>query len=493
MTTNDTHKTARQDSGSGKKTPGRWARTATRIQNAIVNGWEYWSDGIWRDNRSSVWVNVLKTVNISVSSFLNKDLQGQACALTYRTMLAIVPALALLFAIGRGFGFQNLLQDELMSIFPSQEATVETALRFVDSYLNQSSEGMFVGVGLIFLLWTLISLIGNVENTFNMIWGVRQGRSFWRKITDYTAMFLILPVLMICAAGLSIMLSSTLQQFFHMSFMTPVIAILLDIGSWVFTWLFFGGVFALIPNAKVKFKNALLAGVLTGTAFKVLQWLFATGLLYVTRYNAIYGSFSFVPLLLLWIQLTWMSVLCGTLVCYSSQNIFLYAFSTEIGHISVNYRNRVITGVAALIVQRFVAQRPPLTKTDITQPSEIPPRLVSDVLDSLIETGLFVRVAIDIKEEIFGYQPGVDPGILTLGLLRMRLNSMGRNSFIPNFSKRFPGPVKACDEIEEATAKYGDSFLLKDLPIDSSLVQFTPVVSQQKINIDFNQSTQNIN
>ena len=149
--------------------------------------YRYMVDGVWSDTRRSFKVNVVKTLNLSVRSFFNSDLQMRAGYLTYQTLLAIVPALALVFAIGRGFGFQNILQSQLFNSFPAQKEALSKAFTFVDSYLAQSSEGIFVGIGIVFLLWTLISLIGNVEDCFNTIWGIKQGRSIWRKLTDYSA------------------------------------------------------------------------------------------------------------------------------------------------------------------------------------------------------------------------------------------------------------------------------------------------------------------
>ena len=279
-----------------------------RLKNRAIGFWEYCTHGVWLDSRKKWWISVVKTLNITVKSFLSTDIQSQACAMTYRTMLALVPALALLVAIGRGFGSQAVLTNELYRLFPGHKTAVEQAMVFVDSYLNQASEGIFVGVGIVFLLWTLISLMSNVEDAFNLIWNVKEGRSIWRKITDYTAMFLILPVLMICGSGLSILVSSTINTIFDFSFMTPFITAVFEIGSYVFTWFFFTAVFMLIPNTKVRFYNALIAGVFTGTAFMILQWLFVSGQLYVSKYNAIYGSFSFLPLLLIWMQLVW--VIC---------------------------------------------------------------------------------------------------------------------------------------------------------------------------------------
>ena len=249
----------------------------------VVRLWKYCSSGVWNDTGRGWRTTTVKTLNLSVRSFLDGDLQTQACAMTYRTLLAIVPALALLFAIGRGFGFQNLLQDELYSYFPAQHEVIHQCLGFVDSYLSQASEGVFVGVGLVFLLWTLISLLGNVEDVFNTIWGVKQGRSIWRKITDYTSMLLILPVLMICSGGLSVLISTTLNSIFHFSFMTPIISMILDGASWLLTFLFFTAAYMLIPNAKVKFKNAFIAGVFAGIGFRLLQWIFVTGQMYVAK------------------------------------------------------------------------------------------------------------------------------------------------------------------------------------------------------------------
>ena len=199
-----------------------------RLKANIARLWQYGTVGIWSESSNNLRVKVIKTLNLSVRSFMNADIQSQACAMTYRTVLAIVPALAMLFALGRGFGLQTLIESELYSIFHAQREAISRMLAFVDSYLNQASEGVFVGIGILFLLWTLISLVSSVEDSFNAIWGVKSGRSIWRKVTDYTAMLLILPVLMICAGGLSVLISSTINSVFHFKFLTPLISVLLE-------------------------------------------------------------------------------------------------------------------------------------------------------------------------------------------------------------------------------------------------------------------------
>lgn len=441
----------------------QWQQLSQRFTALSQRALAFWQGGIWSDTRQAWWLSVLKTINISVRSFLDADLQSQACALTYRTALAIVPALAMIFAIGRGFGFQSLLQDELYSIFPGQREAVNHSLTFVDQYLSTSSEGIFVGIGLLFLLWTVIALLSSVETTFNRIWGVKEGRSFWRKISDYTAIMLILPLLMICAGGISIFLSSALQHALAFRFMTPLVTGILEGASWLFTWLFFCGVFLLIPNTKVRFRNAAIAGVIAGTAFKILQWLFVSGQLYVTKYNAIYGSFAFLPLLLIWIQLTWMCVLCGCLLCYSSQNIFMYAFSTQVSNISPDYRKRVTVAVTAVIAKRFNNGQTPLTATELIHLTDVPPRLMGDVLDRLVRAGVLVRVLLDVRQETVGYQPAVETSALTLGLLRRKMGALGRSNFIPGFDSRFASVTAACRTEWDGADAAADTILLTNL------------------------------
>ena len=432
----------------------------------VIRQWKYCSGGVWNDTGRGWRTTTVKTLNLSVRSFLDGDLQTQACAMTYRTLLAIVPALALLFAIGRGFGFQNLLQDELYSYFPAQHEVIHQCLGFVDSYLSQASEGVFVGVGLVFLLWTLISLLGNVEDVFNTIWGVKQGRSIWRKITDYTSMLLILPVLMICSGGLSVLISTTLDSIFHFSFMTPIISMILDGASWLLTFLFFTAAYMLIPNAKVKFKNAFIAGVFAGIGFRLLQWIFVTGQMYVAKYNAIYGSFSFLPLMLIWMQLAWVVTMAGMVICYSSQNIFQFSFNSEINAISIAYKEKVSIAVASVVVRRFVKGLKPVTMHEFTLDYGLPARLISDILIRLELAGIVSRVVLDEKKEEFGFQPGMPTEDISVGLVRKSLRNLGRKDFIPNFAANFPGVEGVFKELHNAMQQTAENMLLRDIEIN---------------------------
>lgn len=437
----------------------------TKIKDKSIAIWEYvWND-VWSDTRDDWRIKLIKTLNLSIKSFLDSDLQSRAAALTYRTILALVPALAILFAIGRGFGFQNLLQTQLFSYLPVQKDALDTVFGFVDSYLAHSSEGIFVGIGVAMLLWTMISLMNNIENSFNSIWGIKHGRSIWRKITDYTAMLLILPVLMICSSGLSIFVSSTLQNIFDFEFMSPIITFSLRCASFLFTWLFFTAMFILIPNTKVKFKNAFIAGIFTGTGFLILQWLFVSGQMSVSKYNAIYGSFSLLPLLLIWMQFTWVIILSGIAICYSSQSIYRFEFSNKINDISDDYRTKITLAIMCVITKHFDKGNKALTLDELTENYDFPPRIAIDIIEKLIDARLIVKVINDDAENEPGLQPALNINRLSVAHVLSVLKNNGETGFVPNFNENFNNINITIDNLERLISTDAQSILIKDLEI----------------------------
>lgn len=435
------------------------------LKDKAVDWYGYLLDGVWRDERPTWQVKIAKTVSLGLRSFMSADLQSQACALTYRTVLAIVPALALLLAIGRGFGLQNLLTEQLYRLFPAQHQVVEQMLVYVDKYLSQSSEGLFVGVGIVFLLWTLVSLLGNVEASFNMLWKVSKGRSMIRKITDYLAILLILPVLMICIAGITVMMSTALKTLLPFDFMNGAITVIIDGVGVVLTWLFFAGAYMLIPNARVKFVNALVSGVFVGSAFQLLQWLFMSGVLYVSKYNAIYGSFSFLPLFLIWLQLVWLFTLLGALMCYAAQNSGQFDYFDDINGMSRQYERSAMIAVAAIVVQRFAKGERALTIGGISSDYSLPIGLVQKCITELHKLDMISYVDADKEHEELRVQPAIDISDLTVGSVVKRMEEYGSHNFIPEFSENYANFEKISKDITDAMVASGNNTMLRDVMI----------------------------
>ena len=418
-----------------------WQRIMGNIRYCICD--------VWEDTRSTWSVKAVKIVNLSVQSFLDRDLQIRAAALTYNTVLAVVPALAMLFAIGRGFGFQNLLQTELFRYFPAQREALESASTYVDNYLSQASQGAFIGIGLVFLLWTLISLMSNVEDTFNHVWGITAKRSLQRKFTDYTALFLLLPVLMVCSAGISIFMSDTVQHVFGDDGLSPLMHRLLAFTPLVISWIVFTAAYYMIPNTKVKFSGALFAGILCGTLFQGVQWLFVTGQMYVSKYNAIYGSFAFLPLLLVWMQLSWLITLAGVVLTYSWQNFENYSHREKAKDISTDYSTQLSIAILSVAASRFKRREPPLSRTELVRDYELPATLADELIDRLTRAGLLNTIAVDNKNSEQGYQPAFDPDDMTVNEALNRLGDVGNTEFIPNADDHFAPLIKRFEQLRE--------------------------------------------
>lgn len=436
-----------------------------RLKQRVLSFYEYCTVYVWRDRRNNWRVNTIKTLNLTISSIFDTDMQSTACAMTYRTVLALVPVLAMVFAICRGFGFESLLTQQLYKFFPSQHEALAQAMRFVDSYLSQASEGVFVGVGIVFLLWTVISLLSSVEASFNKIWNVRQGRTFWRQTTDYMGIMIVLPVLMICSSGITVMLDTALKRFLPFDFMTPALTALFEVLSFLLIVFFFAGSYMLIPNTKVRFKNAFFSGLLTATAYTVLQWLFVTGQMYVSKYNAIYGSFSFLPLLLIWLQLVWLFTYIGAEICYASQNFSRFDYHNLTGHISTSYSLRVTVAVCTVIIQRFEAGEEALTAGGFSRLYCLPLGVVERCYDILMQAGLMVSVDGGNGKPSGVITPTRGMASMTLGQLVGILISYGASDYIDGFDNCFGEVTDRMKQLTEAMVNEGDNMLISSIKI----------------------------
>lgn len=424
---------------------------------------EYCTTGVWSDPRLNFKTRIIKTLNLSISSFFDRGLQNISMALTYSTVLSIVPAFALLVAIGRGFGLQDSMQNALYNAFPSQHRVVDLVMHFVDSYLTSATQGIFVGVGIILLLWTVISLLSQIETAFNAIWGVKQQRAFYQKLTDYIAICLMIPILIICASGVSFFMSDIIQDNINLPFISEGLNILLGFAPLILIWAAFTLSYYLIPNTKVEFKYAAISGALIAVGFDILQLLFLNGQIYVSKYNAIYGSFAFLPLLLVWLQLSWLLLLAGCMLTFSMQNVFTFNLMGDASNVSVRGWHHVALIIMAVVCRRFEKGETPLSDTDLAVQQYLPVKIVADVADKLRKGKLIYDVK--LSGNATGISPAVEISSLSVGEFLRRYDSTGSSDLIPNFKEIYSDFIKTIDPDGKKAYSDFDSILVKDLPV----------------------------
>lgn len=447
-----------------------WIRT---IKYQILRSIRFVSIDMWRVSPSELKQpfrsisSTLQVVYITVRSFIMDDLTSKASSLTYNTVLSIVPMLAVIVGIAKGFGLQTIVHDALLDALPSHGKEINQAFIYVENYLGQVQGELFVGLGLIILLYTVLMLIASIEDTFNLIWQAPHPRPWGRRILDYLGLFILLPILM-TASSLLTLVRSSIEGLINLDsggiIIAPIVEGAMHLIPFIISISLFTGLYMFLPNVKVRFVPALIAGSIAGLAFQIFQALYISGMLWISRYNAIYGSFAVFPLLLLWMQLSWTIVLIGAQLSYAIQNIKSFAFGDASKRISRRYKDFVSIIIMSRITQRFTEQSAtPYQAETLSQECQIPLRLTTNTLARLEEIGLITEINHGRSTESGYYQPAIDTELLTVDYLLDRLDRFGVEDFRIDREQRFlPQWQATLSSRREGTAVTGAT-LLKDL------------------------------
>ncbi len=392
----------------------------------------FFKTGIWQITRGDVsplrylMVNVMKKILLAVRFFTAKRVLTKASALTYSTLLAIVPILAVVFAIARGFGYSKYIEVWFRDALSSQPQTADIIIGFVNSYLVHTKSGIFLGIGLLFMLYTVLMLVSNIEEAFNEVWQVKKSRSVFRTFTDYLAMFFVFPILIVISSGISIFLATVADSMPDFLMLGSAVRTLIDLTPYVLMSLMFIALYIFMPNTKVKLSSVIVPGILAGIAMQGLQFVYIHSQIFLSSYNAIYGSFAALPLFMLWMQISWTICLFGAELCYTNQNLDYYDYDANAGEISHRYRLMLCALLMSRICKRFAEGRKPYSVLELRKETNIPIRFVNDLLYELIDANLLIEVTSDEKGEESRFMPSEDLSNLTLGTMIDRLEARGR-------------------------------------------------------------------
>lgn len=371
-------------------------------------------------------LEVLKKILLAIRFFTTKRVMNDATALTYSTLLAIVPILAVVFAVARGFGYNKYIEIWFRDALRSQPQAADVIVGFVNSYLIHTKSGVFLGVGLLFMLYTVLMLVTNIERTFNDIWHVKKERSIFRTFTDYFAMLFLVPIVLVVTSGISIFLATLTGELPDLFLLTPTIGFLLDISPYVLMSSLFIALYVFMPNTHVRIRTCIVPGIMAGVAMQWLQLVYIHSQMWVSSYNAIYGSFAALPLFMLWVQISWTICLFGAELCYTSQNLDYYDFNTTTAAISHRFQIVIYTMLMGHICRRFEDGRAPYTINELRDKTGIPIRVVNDLMYKLVDAGLLAEISSDEKGEQSRFIPAMSTEQLSLGVMIDRIESLGR-------------------------------------------------------------------
>lgn len=408
---------------------------------------------------------VIKKVLLAVEYFTTKRMMDSAAALTYSTLLAIVPIMAVVFAIARGFGYNKYIETWFREALSSQPQVAEAIIGFVNSYLVHTKSGIFLGIGLLFMLWTVIMLISNIEKAFNDIWQVSTPRSIFRTITDYMAMFLLAPIIIVVTSGISIMMATFANGIGETLIVGPTLRFFLRLLPYIIMSGVFIALYVFMPNTKVKIKSAIIPGILAGVAMQGLQLVYIHSQIWVTGYNAIYGSFAALPLFMLWVQISWTICLFGAELAYTNQNLEKFAFRASTDDLSHRYRLLLSAYLMTLICRRFEEGKKPYTALELKLETNIPIRITHDLLENLTRVHLLSEMTNDEKGTEAVYQPAESTARLSVGMMIDRLEAEGKWKLMPDLQLfKSDELMKAIRQRKDYLQKQRD-ILFKDIPL----------------------------
>lgn len=422
---------------------------------------------IWRITGSELsktqrlFYNIIKTVFLAVRGFDKNQLNIRAAALTYSISFAIVPLIALILAVAKGFGIENTIEHALQESFEAQASLIPVVMNFVKRYLDTMSGGIFLGVGLAILIFSVYNLFAQIETALNDIWQVQKSRSILKQFTMYFSGLLIFPILLAVSSGLAIYVNNILKSTFLFEVFTPLMKIMVSILPYLTSGLLFTLIYLVVPNTKVRFVNALIAGIITGVIFQLFQALYVSGQINLTRYNAIYGGFAAIPLLLLWLNISCLIFLIGAEISYASQNLRNFDYQVDMEHISNRYKRNLTLFVAYIIVKRFQANEPALTEEQIVSQYRLPIRLLNQILTDLSEAKIIAITKTD--KDVNAYLPAMDINQITLKTLDSMLDTNGSEMFLETDSKEMEDFWQKMIDIQAKTDLVKEKILLKDL------------------------------
>lgn len=380
------------------------------------------------DKRQGFLYKQLRIFTLAIKGFNEDNCMLKSTALTYYTLFSIVPIIALAFAIAKGFGYQEVMQQQLLQNFQDQKDVLLQAFVYADKMLNSAKGGVIAGVGVVLLLWSVMSLLGNIENTFNEIWEIKRDRTWTRKITDYLSIMLIAPVFLIISGGLTVGLQSGISSFLPDTFIVSSLTfVLLKLFAFSLIWGMFIFLYMALPNTKVNFKGAAMGAFVAALLFELLEWAYVSSQVGVARFNTIYGSFAALPLFLIWVQYSWFVVMFGAELVFANQNVDHYELENEIVNISDRYKRVIALAIANHVVKNFHEGKEPLTAMQIASQLDLPVRLARNVIFDFTETGIFNEVRMPNDKET-AYQPGITDSKLTVNYIIDKLDEKGINS-----------------------------------------------------------------
>ena len=439
--------------------PVSWALGKIKRANDII-----WNTSISDISRGkSFLIRQLRIIVLAARGFMNDRVQLRASALTLYTMLSIIPFVAIAFGIAKGFGLDQRLQELLIKEFQTQPEVLTWILNQAGNAIQDTRGGYIAGVGLIILIWSVMSLLDQIESSFNHIWQIQVSRPWLRKFTDYLAIMLVAPIVLTLSSSITVFVTTELYSTTaSLDFIKPIVGFFIKLAPYLITWIGLTILFIIMPNTKVKFMPAVVSAIITGTILQLLQWLYIDLQFGISKLSAIYGSFAAIPLFIIWVQSSWIILLLGAELTFANQNLTRYEIEYESLKVSHHQRKALTLVIMKTIVNNFTTGEKAVSSESLSKRLKIPVRLVLDILQDLTDSRLVSMIHEDEHEERL-YQPAMDVSKLSVSYILNKLDRKGSDQQVFLESAEYNAMTAMLEDFEKMIDGSESNRLIKDL------------------------------
>lgn len=405
-------------------------------------------------------VRQYKLLFYTVQGLSSHGTMVRSAALTFYTLMSLVPVVALVFAVVKGFGLAEGLEQNLYEVLPQSPEVIDYVVGFAQKALARTQGGWVALVGVLTLFWAVIKVFGSIEDAFNNIWEVRSTRSAARKYGDYIAVVVVAPILWVISSSMGNYAAEILGVAG-----SPALEVLSRAGSLVVAWVMFTFIYVVLPSTKVRFTAALTAGVVAGTAFVLFQWGYVYLQRWMTSYNAIYGSFAALPLFLLWMQISWEILLLGGELSFAYQNVARFDEERESLLVSYDCRRKLMVGVMVLVSRAFRDGRGAVSFSEIRDRLDVPTRIMNNILYTLVQARMLNEIRTEGTDYDLEYAPARDISTLRVYDILSAVDShgFGRDTIDMRSNRELRRCAEVVERLKDVTRASTENVLLIDI------------------------------
>ena len=355
--------------------------------------------------------SLYKFAKIFYKNFLSSDISLLASNLTYMMILTIFPFFAIVIGVSKGFGLDEILISELTKFVPQDEVRINYVLNVINNLIVSAKGGVLTGLGIIILVYSVISMFDLLEKTFNNIWNVKDKRKYSTKIISYVAITFIAPIFLLLIIGSSSVIVDVVSKYLgNIAILTLIFVRLINITLILLVLL---ALFLLVPNKRVQLIPAFIGSLFTLIGIYVIYVIYSILQTSINRYNIIYGSLAFVPIFLIWIKYIWTVILIGAQITYSIQTS--KEFVEEKYVLSVNETKKLGLYLLYIVIENFENMGDPFTINDLKNESGLPKSIIKEGIRTLQDIYL-LNEFFDSKTNQSFYQVNKNPNAITIKL-----------------------------------------------------------------------------